>query len=97
MLIMLSQVRDELSKDDLPYINTKLERYISSAKASLAATIDYKEGDAVPAEVADQFEELSNTYIVEYCRALLDGVDNEKVRLALQIQLQVLLQSTATG
>ena len=97
MLITLSQVRDELSKDDLPYINTKLTRYISSAKASLAATIDYKEGDPVPAEAASQFEELSNTYIVEYCRALLDGVDNEKVRRALQIQLQVLLQSAATG
>ena len=51
----------------------------------------------MPAEAASQFEELSNTYIVEYCRALLDGVDNEKVRLALQIQLQVLLQSAATG
>lgn len=91
MLITLAQVRDELSKDDLPYINTKLQRYISSAKASLLPTIGFKEGEALPTEIATQFEELSNTYIVEYCRAMLDGADNEKVRLVLQVQLQSLL------
>lgn len=96
MTITLAQVRAELSKDDLSYINTKLTRYISSAKASLEPTIDYTEGDELPESVAESFEELSNTYIVEYCRALLDGVDNGKVLLSLQIQMQTLLQ-TANG
>ncbi len=91
MRITLEKVREELSKDDLPYINTKLERYISSAKASLLPTIGYKEGEALPAKVEVEFEELSNTYIVEYCRAMLDGADNEQVRLVLQVQLQSLL------
>ena len=91
MKITLEQVREELSKDDLDYINTKLERYISSAKASLLPTIGYKEGQALPEATAAEFEHLSDTYIVEYCRAMMDGVDNEKVRLVLQVQLQSLL------
>lgn len=91
MNITIEQVREELAKDDLPYINARLERYMSSAKASLLPTIGYKEGDEVPESAAAQFEELSNTYIVEYCRALLDGADNVAVRLTLQVQLQSLL------
>lgn len=94
MNITLEQVREELSKDDLPYINSKLERYMRSAKASLLPTIGYREGEVLPDSVQAEFEELSNTYIVEYCRALLDGVDNEKVRLTLQVQLQSLLGGT---
>ncbi len=90
MDISLEQVREELSKDDLSYINEKLERFIKSAKASLLPTIGYKSGVSLPSATAAEFEELSNTYIVEYCRSLIDGVDNERTRTVLLIQLQAL-------
>lgn len=94
MNITLEQVRAELSKDDLSYVNTKLTRLIKSAKASLVPSIGYDAERELPESVAAAFEELSNTYIVEYCRALLDGVDNSRVTLSLQTQLQALLQTT---
>lgn len=94
MKITLEQVRAELSKDDLSYVNTKLERLINSAKASLVPAIGYDAERELPDSIAIAFEELSNTYIVEYCRALLDGIDNSRVILSLQTQLQALLQTT---
>lgn len=93
MTITLDQVRAELSLDDYSYNNVKLTRLIASAKASLIPTV----GDSAtitnkPESIAQAFDELSNTYIVEYCRALLFGVDNEKLKLSLQVQMQSLLQ-----
>lgn len=96
MEISLEQVRDALSKDDFDYVNVKIARLMSSAKSSLLAAIGFKSGDALPLRGAAEFEELSNTYIVEYVRAMLDNVDNEKQLTVLSVQLEALMHDSVS-
>lgn len=88
MNITVEQVRDALRKDDFDYINQQIEEKIPMAKAALLVAVNYKEGDELPEETADAFEKLSNNYIIEYVRAFIDGVDNEKMLSIIACQLE---------
>ncbi len=87
MNITVEQVRDALRKDDFDYINQQIEEKIPMAKAALLVAVNYKEGDELPEETADAFEKLSNNYIIEYVRAFIDGVDNEKMLSGCECRL----------
>lgn len=88
MHIAIDELRDALSKDNLPYVNSKLERLIEEAKASLEPTTGLQYGADVVKDSA--LDKLTDRYIVEYCRAALDDVDNARMILSLQIQIQAM-------
>lgn len=91
MKITLEQVREALRKDDFDYINDQIGRLMDTAKGSLLAEIGYKAGTAVPEDKAEEFDKVSDNYIIEYVRAFLDQVDNERTRTILAVQLEGLL------
>ena len=91
MYISLDNLRDALSKDDLPFINSKLAPLKEEAIASLLPTVGLKnENDEI--QIGSELDRLSDRYIVEYCRAALDGVDNGRTILSLQVQIQALIR-----
>lgn len=90
MKITVAEVREALRKDDFEYINSQIERLINAAKSSLLVAIGYKDGTPLPSATASEFEELSNSYIVEYVRAGLDLVDNERMLTILATQCEAL-------
>ena len=92
MNITKEQVRDALRKDDFDYINDQIERLMNAAKSSLLVAIGYKDGTPIHKDTAAEFEELTNCYIVEYVRAGLDLVDNEKMLTALATQCEALIR-----
>lgn len=89
MYISIEKLRNALSKDDHEYINSKLETLKAEAIASLEPTIGIDGEGAKNVAKNSTLDILSDRYIVEYCRKALDDVDNDKVLLALQIQMQV--------
>lgn len=98
MNIKMEQVREACGKDDFEYVNAKVKRLMASAKSALLASIGFKNGDSIPDRSAEEFEDLSNTYIVEYVRAMLDQVENEKQLTVLAVQLEGLLhEDSAQG
>ncbi len=91
MYISIEQLRDAVSKDDLPFINAKLVLLKEEAISSLLPTTGLKNtGSSI--KVGSELDRLSDRYIVEYCRAALDGVDNERTILSLQVQIQALIR-----
>lgn len=92
MNITVEQIRENLRKDDFEYINNQIAEHIPKAKAALLASIGYKEGDALPEDTAEEFEVLSNSYISEYCRAFIDGVDNERMLTIISCRLETLMR-----
>lgn len=93
MNITTDQVLDALSKDDLQYVRAKLDMLIPEARASLEATVGLPTN--ITTKQGSTIDLLTDRYIVEYCRAALDGVDNERILLTLQIQIQGVLKTTA--
>lgn len=89
MDMSIEKLRNALSKDDHEYINSKLETLKAEAIASLEPTIGIDSEGAKNVAKNSTLDILSDRYIVEYCRKALDDVDNDKVLLALQIQMQV--------
>lgn len=95
MRITIAEVRDALRKDDFDYNNQQIGRLIESAKGALLAEIGFKDETEIPEDKAQEFESLSNNYIIEYVRAFLDQVDNERMRTILAVQLESLLTKGA--
>ncbi len=93
MYITLDNLRDALSKDDLSYINDKLAPLKEVAIASLLPTTGLKNEDGAVKE-GSPLDKLTDQYIIEYCRAALDGVNNERMQFALLNQIQALLEIT---
>lgn len=91
MKVTLEQVREALRKDDFDYINDQIGRLMDTAKGALLAEIGYKAGTVVPEDKAEEFDKVSDNYIIEYVRAFLDQVDNERTRTILAVQLEGLL------
>ena len=94
MDITISEVREALRKDDFTEMNVEIGRYIDSAKSALYAAVGLKTDGAyfnVKPIYAHEFEALSNTYIMEYCRARLDLVDNDKVLNTIATQLETFI------
>ena len=95
MNITVADVRDALRKDDLTQINTDITRLIASAKSSLLIGCGWKEsGENLPkikVGYTQEFESLSNQYIIEYCRSFIDQVDNDRTLTALAVQIEALI------
>ena len=103
MTITTDQVREALRKDDFEYINVQIGRYIDTAKAALLVAIGYKVtlGEKqldydIPEENRAEFDRLSDSYIIEYVRAYLDQVDNERMLTIIATQCKALLQKRDT-
>lgn len=92
MKITMEQVREALRKDDFDYINVQINRLMTAAKSALLVAIGYKDEMQVPDETAAEFDSLSDCYIVEYVRAGLDAVDNERMLTILATQCETLLR-----
>lgn len=94
MTISMEQVRDTLRKDDHGYINAQINRLMDTAKAALFAEIGYVDNVTVIPEGREaDFDNLSDSYIIEYVRAHLDQVDNTVVRIAIATQLEAILKT----
>ncbi len=93
MDITIAEVREHLRKDDFASMNTQIEAYMDAAKSALYAAVGDKEDsyfNVIP-KYAHEFEALSNTYIIEYCRARLDLVDNDKILNTIATQLEAFI------
>ena len=94
MNISVEDVRNALRKDDFEYINTQIKRYIEAAKASLYTTLGEKVGGVyfmVKPEYVAEFETLTDSYIIEYCRAFIDQVDNERMLAIIATQCETFI------
>ena len=94
MQITTDEVRDALRKDDFDYINNQITRYIAAAKASLYAVLGEKAGGdyfLVKPEYVAEFESLTDSYIIEYCRAFMDQVDNDRILTIIATQLEAFI------
>ncbi len=93
MDIKLEEVREALRKDDHDYINREISRLMKAAMASIYTETGYdKRIHFIPAENRGRFEELSNSYIIEYVRGYMDRVDNRKILDTLSVQLEGLFK-----
>lgn len=93
--VTATQVMADLGKDESTYMSDRVSRQMSAAKASLSPAIGYWDGvTEIPAKNADAFDKLGGTYVTEYCRAQIDGVDNERMLVALLLQMAALMKSS---
>lgn len=100
MNISVEDVRNALRKDDFEYMNVQIARYIEAAKASLYTALGEKVGGVsfmVKPEYAAEFETLTDSYIIEYCRAFIDQVDNERTLAILATQCETFITLKAEG
>lgn len=93
MDITVDKVREALRKDDIYGINEQIDMYLENGKASLYAVLAPKQGTYLPInpKYANEFENLSDSYLIEYCRAYIDRVDNDKILNTLISQLETYL------
>lgn len=94
MTISMERVREALRKDDHDYLNDQILRLMDTAKAALYVETGYKENETkVPESQRANFENLSDSYIIEYVRAHLDQVDNKQTLTTIATQLEAILKS----
>ena len=90
--VTTAQVMADIGKDESAYMSDKVARQMEAAKASLLPTIGYKDGTTeVPSQNCAEFDKIGSLYVTEYCRANIDGVDNERMLTVLLVQLKALL------
>jgi hypothetical protein len=96
MNITVEQVRDALRKDDILALNQEINRLIPVAKAEFLVATNFQADSEIPIEVANEFEALSNNYIIEYIRMFLDQCDNQKILNCIAASCELLLLGNRT-
>lgn len=93
MNISMAQVREALRKDDFEYNNSQIRRLMEAAKAAVYTDTGYDPHRCyIPEENGAKFEILSDSYIIEYVRAYIDQVDNDKILNTLAVQMEGLFK-----
>ena len=96
-MISITEIRDAIRKDDLPYVNNEIQRLLPIAQATFFAKTGWRIGGenktlAVASKDMPKFEALTDSFVTEFIRTQFDQIDNAVTLDIIAVQCETYIK-----